>query len=288
MKRIELLIIIVEIIIILGLGVLIGLVVIENNKQEQEKNIVINPHTTIVEDGIKYKTYNAIAYQFISDSAMCSTYFNQYKEKLLNSPKEAYELLDETYKQERFDSLENFQAYVENNKDYIARTTLKTYKRTSYEDYNLYTLEDSLGNRYLFKETAVMEYKVQLDDYTLENEEFKERYVKATNRDKGILNVDKFFKMINMKDYTSAYEVLDENFKQNYFKTQADFENYIKTKTFNYNKVEYKEYSGETTDIYVYKVSLTDMLGENVGEIEFNIVMKILEGTEFVMSFEIN
>lgn len=286
MKRIELLIIIIEIIIILGLGVLIGLIVIENG--EQENHIIGNTQTTIVENGINYKTYNAVAYQFISDSQMCSNYFNQYKEILINSHKEAYELLDEDYKQKRFGSLEKFESYLEENKEYIINSSLKTYKRTNYEDYNLYILEDQYGNIYIFKETAVMEYTVQLDDYTLENETFNESYAKSTNRDKGILNIDKFFKMINMQDYTSAYEVLDENFKQNYFKTQADFENYIKTKTFRYNKVNYKEYTGKTTDIYVYKITLTDATQTNVGEFEFNIVMKIIEGTEFVMSFEIS
>lgn len=286
MKRIELLIIIIEIIIILGLGVLIGLILIEN--KEKENTIGINSQTTIVENGITYKTYNAVAYQFVSDFQMCSNYFNEYKGKLLNNVKEAYELLDENYRNEKFGSLENFESYIERNKENIAKASIKAHKRTNYDDYNLYTVEDSLGNIYIFKETAVIEYTVQLDDYTLENEEFKERYTKATDRDKGILNIDKFFKMINMKDYKPAYEILDENFKQNYFKTQADFENYINTKSFNYNKVDYKEYGEKTTDIYVYKVVLTDATQEIEGEIEFNIVMKILEGTDFVMSFEIS
>lgn len=286
MKRIELLIITLAIVIIIGLSILISLLIIENNSAEN--NINEQSKTTIIENGITYKTYNAVAYQFISDAQMCSNYFNQYKNMLINSYEEAYKLLDEEYKKEKFSNIDAFKEYIEKNKEYIINSSLKTYTRTNYDNYNLYTIKDQYGNTYIFKETAVMEYTVQLDDYTLENEIFNNTYKKASNRDKGLLNVDKFFKMINMQDYKSAYAVLDTNFKQNYFKTQKDFENYMKNKVFRYNKVNYKEYSNKVTDIYTYKVVLTDMTEEKQGEVKFNIVMKLSEGTEFVMSFQMN
>lgn len=286
MKRIELLIIILAIFIIIGLNILMSLLIKQNNIAKNNFNE--DNKTTIIENGITYKTYNAVAYQFISDSQMCSIYFNQYKDMLINSYEKAYQLLDARYKEERFNSLENFEQYIEKNKEYIINSSLKTYKRTNYDNYNLYTLKDQYGNTYILKETAVMEYTVQLDDYTIENEIFDDEYNKSTNRDKGILNIDKFFKMLNMQDYTSAYKVLDENFKQNYFKTQLEFENYMKAKTFRYNKVNYKEYSNKITDIYTYKVTLTDKTEENKTEVEFNIVMKLLEENNFVMSFAVN
>lgn len=286
MKRIEVLIIILAIIIIIGLSALISLLMLEKEPLENDINEINK--TTIIENGITYKTYNAVSYQFISDYQMCLNYFTKYKELLINSSEKAYDLLDKTYMQEKFGSLERFKQYIEENKQYIINSTMSSYTRTNYDNYNLYTLKDQYGNTYLFKETAVMEYTVQLDDYTLENEIFNETYEDAVNRDKGLLNVDKFFKMINMQDYTSAYAVLDENFKQNYFKTQLEFENYMKNKVFRYNKVDYKEYSNKITDIYTYKVVLKDITGEKQGEVEFNIVMKLLEGTEFIMSFTVN
>lgn len=285
MKKIELLIITLEIIVVIGLTILISLLGIVNN--EEEKNNNEQSKTTIIENGITYKTYNAVAYQFVSDAQMSSNYFNQYKTMLINSCEKAYELLDEAYKKEKFSNVNNFKEYIEKNKEHIINSSLKTYSRTNYDNYNLYTIKDQYGNTYIFKETAVMDYTVQLDDYTLENEEFNEKYKKAEDRDRGILNIDKFFKMINMQDFESAYSVLDDNFKQNYFKTQADFENYMKNKTFRYNKVNYKEYSNKITNLYTYKVTLTDITEEKQGEVEFNIVMKLLEGTDFVMSFEV-
>ena len=62
----------------------------------------------------------------------------------------------------------------------------------------------------------------------------------------------------------------------------------MKNKVFRYNKVDYKEYSNKITNIYTYKVVLTDLTEENTNEVEFNIVMKLLEGTDFVMSFTVN
>ena len=40
-------------------------------------------------------------------------------------------------------------------------------------------------------------------------------------------NINKYIEMINNKDYTAAYSVLDETFKNNYFGTVNNLEQYI-------------------------------------------------------------
>ena len=285
MKRIELLMIIISIVIISILGILIELLSDNNNKLEKD-NIIEN--TTNHQNGITYEKYNAVSYMSVSDAQMSVIYFNMYKEKLLNSHEEAYNLLDEEYKEKRFDKIDNFKEYIENNKEYITDMYLVDYKLIKNDNCNIYNLKDQYGNVYVLKETAMMEYTVQLDNYTIDNEEFNKEYQNSTYKNKEILNIDKFFKMINMQDYKTAYYKLYENFKQNYFKTQSDFEKYIKTKCFKYNKVTYKEYSNKMSDIYTYKVVLTDITKSNESQVEFNIVIKMLEGTDFVMSFAVN
>lgn len=237
---------------------------------------------------INISNYNTYYYDEISNKTIVDAYFNKYKELIQNDINMAYNMLDDEYSELRFSQINDFQKYIEDNKKNILNIEIQKYYVEEYEDYNIYTCKDQYGNTIIFKDTAIMEYTVQLDDYTLNNEDFNEKYKKASDRDKGILNIDKFFKMINMQDYTSAYSVLDENFKQNYFKTQIDFENYMKNKVFKYNKVKYKEYSNKITDIYTYKVLLTDVTEQNQNEIEFNVVIKLLEGTDFVMSFGVN
>lgn len=252
---------------------------------EKEADNGIGKNTEIVE--IKNNIVNQYITPKVADTQIGMLYLSDYKEKMLEDLNTAYTLLDEEYKEKRYNTIDKFKKYISSIDvlNYISSVDCKVTKQ---DENNVYRLKDQYGNVYIIKETAIMEYTIQLDDYTLENEEFNKNYNTANSRDKGILNIDKFFKMINMQDYTSAYSVLDNNFKQNYFKTQIDFENYMKNKVFRYNKVDYKEYSNKITDIYTYKVVLTDLTEENTNEVEFNIVMKLLEGTDFVMSFAVN
>ena len=101
-----------------------------------------------------------------------------------------------------------------------------------------------------------------------------------------MMNIDKFFQMLNAKDYKAAYEKLDMNFKNNYFKTEQDFENYIKQRVFSYNKVEYVSYNGDISGIFKYDLNLKNKQNETQ-EVSFSVVMQLKEGTDFVMSFNI-
>lgn len=255
--------------------------IIENKYSEKDldkievKNIVLND-------------YNKYEYLSVTDKMMAQSYLEDYANTILNNSKKSYEILDSEYKKQRFPTLEEYNNYIATSKKDYEMLRAIQYNITSNEDGMIYTCRDQYGNVYIFRETAIMEYTVELDDYTLENVAFTEKYNEVNNRDKGILNVDKFFKMLNMQDYKSAYSLLDNNFKQTYFKTQTDFENYMKNEVFRYNKVEYEEYSNQITDIHTYKVMLSDATEQSEEKVEFNIVMKLLEGTNFVMSFEVN
>lgn len=291
-KNIKFLIILLIIIIIIILFALIYIL----HLQESKKNTIyindIENDISYIQGPLKQQIddleYNSIEYIHVTDKQMAEKYFTSYIQLMINNLEQSYTLLEKEYQTERFSTYEMYNKYIQNNILYLKQAKLESVSIKDYDSYKKYTCKDQYGKVYVFKETAVMEYTVQLDDYTLENDAFNKKYEEANSRDKGLLNVDKFFKMINMQDYTSAYSVLDDSFKQNYFKTQTNFENYMKNKVFRYNKVDYKEYSNKITDIYTYKVVLTDLTEENTNEVEFNIVMKLLEGTNFVMSFEVN
>lgn len=292
-KNLNFLIILLSIIIIIA--ILCVCIYLLNSQENNEIIIDVNEienDTSYIQGPLKQQIenleYNNIEYIHITDKQMAEKYFTKYIQLMTYNSEQAYNLLEKEYNMARFKTYETFSKYIQNNIEYFKQAKLEKVAIKSEDNYKEYTCKDQYGNVYIFKETAVMEYTVQLDDYTLENTAFTETYSKASSRDKGLLNVDKFFKMINTQDYTSAYSVLDNNFKQNYFKTQIDFEKYMKNKVFHYNKVDYKEYSNKMTDIYTYKVVLTDLTKEKANEVEFNIVMKLLEGTDFVMSFAVN
>lgn len=257
--------------------------IVDNNVDENEISYMQGPLKQNIED----LEYNSIEYIHITDKVMAKKYFEDYIQTMINNPKRAYELLQPEYKEKRFESYEEYDKFIQNNLPFLKQLVIENISINGENKDKQYICKDQYGNSYIFKEMTVMNYTVQLDDYTLQNNEFDRIYKQASDRDKGLLNVAKFFKMINMQDYKSAYQVLDEKFKENYFDTQADFENYIKTKTFHYSKVNYKEYSNQIASIHTYKVILLDAAEESQTQIEFNIVMKLLEGTNFVMSFAI-
>lgn len=236
---------------------------------------------------IEQNDNNTLIMNDITDKYMAQYYLENYGNMILNDLEKSYEMLDDNYKQKKFPTYDSYKNYIKSSNIKYNLLELQSYYFKEFDEYNEFSCKDQYNNVYIFKETSVMEYTVQLDDYTLENEEFNSKYKEASNRDKGILNIDKFFRMINMQDYTSAYNVLDEKFKANNFKTQAEFESYIKTKLFRYNKIEYQEYGNEISSLHTYKLQLTDATSENAQTVEFNVVMKLLEGTNFVMSFSI-
>ena len=156
------------------------------------------------------------------------------------------------------------------------------------KEIQLYLCKDQYENIYLFRITSATDYTVELDSYTLDNPITTPIYDKASNMNKGLMNADKFFEMLNMQDYETAYSVLDNSFKQNYFKTQSDFEKYIKNKLFKFNKVEYTEYNNQISGLHGYKVIVTDATEESSKQVEFNIVMKLEDSSNFTMSFQVS
>ncbi len=223
----------------------------------------------------------------VTDFEVASAYLNNWGMKIKENLQKSYNTLNEEYRNKRFDTYEKFENYINtSNKDYSS-LKLETYSLEEENEKNVYVCKDQYENIYKFTETAVMEYTVQLDDYTIESNEYIEKYKKAKNQQKGILNIGRFFEMLNMQDYSSAYNLLDKNFRETYFKTQADFETFVKTYMFKYNNVTYKTYSDQISNLLIYGITLNDSTGENEKEVNCNIIMKLLENTNFVMSFEI-
>lgn len=238
-------------------------------------------------DEIVANTNNQYEYISVTDKMMANSYMEDYAELVLNNAQQAYEMLSEEYKKKRFPTWQEYENYIRTSEKDYKMLRLMSYKVNKKQNYTEYICEDQYGNRYIFEEKGVMDYTIQLDDYILENEVFNEKYKKADARDKAILNIDKFFQMLNMQDYTSAYKVLDESFKQNYFPTQQQFEEYMKSKIFRYNNVTYNTYIEPVTNLYSFNLTISDKTEQKQEKVDFNLVMQLREGTDFVMSFEV-
>ena len=253
-----------------------------------------NEYDTYVINGISNKTeriavneYNKFNITLVKEQTIIQTIFDDMKENLISDSNYIYGLLDEEYRIKRFGSVENFKKYIQKNQDYFSKIRAESYLVNTYSDYTEYVVKDQYDNYYIFDEKAVLDYTVKLDTYTLDNDKFNKTYSTATNKDKVLMNLDKFFQMLNANDYRSSYAVLDDNFKATYFQTEESFENFVKQYMYPHANTKFMNFSDKISGVFTYYVELTNKANENDKEIGMNVVMQLKEGTDFRISFEI-
>ena len=195
-------------------------------------------------------------------------------------------MLDEEYRNKKFGSLENFQTYVDSNKQSIQQINLQQYQVNNYDDYLQYVMIDKNGRYYIFNEIAIMDFKLYLDTYTVDLPEFIEKYNKSTDQVKAGMNLEKIFSALNDGDYNYVYNKLDSTFKQNNFPNLNDFENYVKENFYAPMQVEYSNYK-YSGNLHIYDVNIKDRNNSNSSSITKNFIMQLLDGTNFVMSFNV-
>lgn len=234
-------------------------------------------------DEIEANDYNIYVYNRISKEDLINKYIYYYKTNALLDINVAYNKLNEEYREKRFGNLEAYKSYVEANKVSIYGSTLDSYKVEEGEDKTQYICIDKNGNYYIINERSIMDFDIMLDNYTIEQKETIEKYNNATDQQKVALNINKFIQAINNSDYRYAYNCLADSYKNNYFKTQEEFETYAKENFYKSSNVGYVEFDKQG-DVYTYKVILTDKESEDKKNKTF--IMQLGEGTNFVLSFD--
>lgn len=120
------------------------------------------------EAGEILKNYKVNEYipTYVSDEDMAKIYLNDYIFKMFSNPAEAYELLDKEYKDKKFGNYDNFKKHIY-SLNYTSFTMDRYFVKTK-KGYNIYGVYDTNGNLFIFRTNGVMQYKVYLDDYTVE------------------------------------------------------------------------------------------------------------------------
>lgn len=221
-------------------------------------------------------------------------------------------MLDPVYREKRFENKEVFEEFVRKRQEFFALTYrvetvnsgdykdyaeyyafkeehedlgVKSYLKLEYDEYVQYVCADIYENYYIFNVKEPGNYSVIYDKHTVDIPEFTRKYRGASNQIKMGMNIEKFFDAVNTEDFSYAYKVLAESFQKNFYPTQRTFEDEIKQKLFRYNNVEYNNYT-EEGDILVYRITVKDRTnGEN--NRDMTIIMQLKEGTDFVMSFNL-
>lgn len=231
---------------------------------------------------------NSFEYTTVSSEEMCRKYLKDFTQKELNNPEEAYSMLDEEYKNERFSGLEEYQEYIELCRNRIQYASLSKYDVDRKENYTEYILVDNYNNSYTVKATGIWDYTILLDNYTIKVDTYEEEYNKRNEAQKIQANVYIFLQMINTKDYRHAYELLDETFKNNNFDTLDKFKEYVNENFFDYNlnTTSNVDISNEG-NTYIYETVIRSGAGSAAETKNLTVIMQLKEGTDFVMSFSL-
>lgn len=253
-----------------------------DNKSELEKIQFNN-----IEASIENEVYNEFEYNEGSIEDTINIYTNYCRKIIINNYEGFYNnYLENNYKERRFSTLQSFKNYIDKDIESLESIYIKKHQENQYDNYTEYTCIDQYGNYYIFQEKGVMDFTVKLDTYTIDTEEFIEKYNNSSNAQKTQMNLDKIFQALNRHDYEYIYNKLDNTFKSNNFLALLDFENYMKNTFYNANKVEYGDFN-EQSETYIYETKITDNSEENENILEKIFMMKLGEGTDFTISFNV-
>ena len=276
---------------------------------ENEFKIALNSNVSINDESIEKNMYNSIPKNTVTTEGIIEKYFIDFINTAIELPEEAYELLDERYKNARFENVDEFKEYLNENTtiqeiytyentnvlDYesydeyaeaVKRVKLEKYSEEKNDDYIQYIYEDTKGNNYIFYVTSMMQYSVILDTYSIDIDEFTNKYNNSSNQEKVILNLNKIESALNNKDYRYIYNnVLASSFKTNNFSTLESFEDYARNNFPSNCKFEYIEFDNETGAYYTYKVRITDKMNKAFSPVEKTFIIQLGEGTDFKVSF---
>lgn len=237
-------------------------------------------------DSIPKNSYNTFSFVNIEDATIIRDYLYNYKDKIVKDISASYDMIEEEYKNIKFPTLEEYEAYINKNKQELLSISFSKYLVNKKSEYTEYICIDTKGNYYIFKETAIMDYKILLDNYTVNTEEFMEEYDGSNDEEKVALNIEKIVQAMNVHDYKYIFDKLDETFRNNNWGSEEAFEQYMRENFPLHYEVEYTTYSNEGST-YVQQINLTDITGETEGTISLNIIMQLKDNYEFVMSFSV-
>lgn len=108
---------------------------------------------------------------YITEEDMAKKYLNEYKNDMLYNVEDAYNSLNEAYREKRFGSLEKYKEYVNGIMSLsLISLTVDKYSVSNRGTNKIFNIYDESGYQYIFKEISIMNYEVYLDEYTVEIE----------------------------------------------------------------------------------------------------------------------
>lgn len=233
---------------------------------------------------IKENENNVFKYYRISNEAVAEKYLNYYTKLARQNPEKAFFLIDENYRKERFKDFETYKNYSNRMSNKYDNLNIVGDSYEVLSDSTKYILKDSENEVYTIVAKEIMNFSIQLDDYTIETDEFKKLYLSATNEAKAVTNAEKFMKMVNAKDYETAYQLLDDTYRANVFPTFDLYEQSLEASFFDNNYYSITDIS-EQGSYYIVTLDLKDRISSAANTKQIKIIIGLQDGTNFKMSF---
>ncbi len=244
---------------------------------EEKENIVEIPNNDA----------NSYQYNRMRKNEIIEKILKYYCDLTVNNVKKAYDMLEQEYREKRFDKYSKFQDYIKKRSENLKQARVAGYSVKEEENSKVYTVVDQDGMVYIFNQKSIMNFTVQMDDYTLETDEYKEKYMNSTVVDKIKLNVNKFIEMISNYDYDEAYGLLDETYKKNNFKTEKLYEKFIEQHFYASNAYSIEKIETDAQD-YIITITVAENASASATKKTNKIAMRLGENTEFVMAVILN
>ena len=116
----------------------------------------------------KHYDINEINYKYVLENDVVKIYYNEFRNDMLFDRNEAYNLLNEDYRNERFGSLEEFNNYLDGFvSEALYSNSVDKYSVNYVNGKKVFNIIDDSGNQYIIKENSIMNYEVYLDEYTV-------------------------------------------------------------------------------------------------------------------------
>lgn len=132
--------------------------------------------------------------------------------------------------------------------------------------------------------STIIEHNIATEEETENSrKEMLNEYSEATRMK---TYVGQYLSYIDSEKYEDAYNLLYQNFKNTYFKTLVDFENYAKEKYPSEIMAEYTNMNKEG-NIYILSVKIQDPTNKEYKTLEQNIVIQENDLNDFVLSFNV-
>lgn len=252
--------------------------------QEKYNNLEIGKELEIkVQEKINVNDNNTYELDTISEEKYIKNLFGKLKNEIHNFPELVYNRLDTEYRNKKYVTFQEFQDFLNKNKDKHLAMVLTGYKKTITDKYTQYICVDQNNNYYIFREKGIMDYSLILDIYTVDISEINESYDSSEINKKIALNIGKVIEATKNEDYKYVYNKLNESFRKTNYKTLEEFEKFIKEKyNPNEDRIDYEKYE-EINGVHVLKIVVIDTSERKT--INAKVVMNLKEGRDFEFSF---